>query len=279
MTTTADLAHNPGHRSLWLLLLALGVTLVLQGCPASGIYRTARTLEQGESDFGLSFNATRYTEPDRTVDNFDGTTTKKKGDSIVLPNLIPELNYHVNVAPNIDFGGRIGLASGLLELDVKYRFVGGPDEKLHLALQPAIGYRAMFIVEGAHVTLPLIATYDLTPSLSATIAPYVSYLNLSAVDKDIGGSFAGTMLTGGAVVGVAVRSEVFYIMPTVDFSQTVADFSSETTTEEGTAKATTSDTISYLVFGVSFGWISGKELKKLKTMDEKLDRIEKKLDQ
>lgn len=27
------------------------------------------------------------------------------------------------------------------------------------------------------------------------------------------------------------------------------------------------------------GWVSGKELKKLNTMDEKLDRIEKKLDQ
>ena len=59
-------------------------------------------------------------------------------------------------------------------------------------------------------------------------------------------------------------------MPAVDISRTVTDFSSD----EGSVTAD----VTYMIFGVSFGWESGKEMKKLKTMDDKLDRIENKLD-
>jgi len=167
-------ASTPLKRSPWLLLLALGVALVLQGCPASGIYRTARTLNEGESDFGLSFNATRYSTQDRQVTDVNGNVTTEKGGSVVLPNLIPELNYHIGISEGLEFGGRVGLTSGLIEFDVKYRFLGGEGEKLHLAVQPAVGYRALFIVEGLHATLPVIATYDVAPTLSVNVAPYVS---------------------------------------------------------------------------------------------------------
>lgn len=280
MNQSNNTARRLASRSPWLMLLALGVAVVLQGCPASGIYRTARTLEKGESDFGLSFNATRYTTADTKITNPDGTTTTNKGSSIVLPNLIPELNYHVGIAEDMEFGGRIGLTSGLIEFDFKYRFIGGPNEKLHVAVQPAIGYRALFLIEGAHATLPVIATYDLTPSLAVNVAPYVSYLSLSTVADDVDAEldFGGTMVTGGAVLGVAIRGEVFYIMPTIDFSQTMTTISAESSDANGTVKQEEDASISYLVFGVSFGWVSGKELKKLKTMDDKLDRIEKKLD-
>ena len=106
------------------------------------------------------------------------------------------------------------------------------------------------------------------------------YLDLKTVldDAENDVQFGGSMVTGGAVVGLQIRGEVFHIMPTVDFSQTVRTFEAETKTDAGTVKESADGTISYLVFGVSFGWVSGKELKKLKTMDTKLDRIEKKLD-
>jgi len=108
------------------------------------------------------------------VTDVNGNVTTEKGGSVVLPNLIPELNYHIGISEGLEFGGRVGLTSGLIEFDVKYRFLGGEGEKLHLAVQPAVGYRALFIVEGLHATLPVIATYDVAPTLSVNVAPYVS---------------------------------------------------------------------------------------------------------
>jgi len=272
-------ASTPLKRSPWLLLLALGVALVLQGCPASGIYRTARTLEEGQNDWGLTFTATRYSVPEHIEVQPDGSKKTIPEDAVTLPNIIPEVHGHIALAENIEVGGRIALMSGLTELDFKYRFIGGPNEKLHIAVQPAVGYRAAIGSEGPQFTLPLIATYDVASRLSVTVAPYGSYLDLTPLGDDTDDNpFSGTWITAGAVVGLEFRGDVFHIMPSVDISRTAVDFTAEQKNADGTVKTSINDNLSYLVFGLTFGWTQGKELQKLEKMDTKLDRIEKKLD-
>lgn len=254
-------------RSYLLLLLA---ALSAPGCMASGIYRTAHTLPKGEGDFSMSFSAVRISTAGTTVTDEDGTKHTGKGETVTIPNLIPELSYHIGVADNLELGGRVALAAGLIELDCKYRFVGAPGEPLHLAVQPALGYRSLFIIEGLNATLPLILTYDLSDMVSLNIAPFVSYLDLSTTDDDFGADLNGTFLTTGASVGISLQGETFHIMPAVEFSRTATNF------DAGDAEADISQ--DFVIFSITFGWGSGKEMKKLKEMDQKLDRIEQKLD-
>ena len=63
---------------------------------------------------------------------------------LTIPNILGDYAYHLGVAEDFEAGGRIAVGSGLLELDVKYRFLGGADSKLHVAVNPAIGYQTCF---------------------------------------------------------------------------------------------------------------------------------------
>ncbi len=275
-----DTNHGPARlqRSLWLMLPALGVALVLQGCPASGVYRTARTLNEGESDYGLTFTATRWTTAAQVETHPDGKKTEIPSESITVPNPIPEVHGHIGIADNMELGGRSALLSGLMEVDFKYRFIGGPNEKLHVAVQPALGYRAGIGSEGPQFTLPLIATYDFASRFSVTLAPYGSYYNLKNLEDDADSPLSGESLTAGIVIGAEVRGDVFHIMPSIDISQTAVRFEKSTTTEAGKVQTAIDDNLTFMIFGLTFGWTQGKELQKLEKMDTKLDRIEKKLD-
>ncbi len=82
----------------------------------------------------------------------------------------------------------------------------------------------------------------------------------------------------GAMVGLQFRGEVFHIMPTVDISRSVVDLTSNEKGDTGTTKKEAEEQITYVIFGVTFGWVGGQELKKLKKIDKQLDRMEKKMD-
>lgn len=251
--------------SRWLL--ALAAFSMIPGCLASGVYRTARTLDPGEGDLGLTFSATRFSGNDQTVTDSTGKQTTVSGPNFVLPNVIPEVSYHIGVADDLELGGRVALGSLLLEMDAKYRFLR--TDLVHLALAPALGYRALGFIEGPSLTLPLIATFDVNEHFSVNAAPYVSYTNLTSTDselKDVSGKF----LSAGGSIGVEVRGKTAHIMPSIDFSQTVMDLAD--------ASGTTATSQRFVIFSLTFGWVSGRELKKLEKMDEKLDRIEDKLD-
>ena len=43
-------------RNVSTILMLLGSLFALTGCPSAGVYRTAHTLGQGESDVGLTFS-------------------------------------------------------------------------------------------------------------------------------------------------------------------------------------------------------------------------------
>jgi hypothetical protein len=259
-------------RKFWILPI-MATAFLLTGCPTSGFNRTAKTLEPGESDFGLTFSAVKIKSVSISRDA-SGVESESDG-GLTIPNLIPELSFHIGVAPNLEVGGRVALGSLMMELDLKYRFFQSADKKTHMAVQPAIGYRALLFIEGTHLTLPVIFTYELAPNISFTAFAYTSYLNFKNSDGDDddlssdANSLVANSVTAGGGFGIRYTGETFYIMPGIDFSRTMVDFNDD---------SGTSVEVSYVVFGLSFGWISGREMKKLKQMDRKLDRIENKLD-
>ncbi|MBU1219054.1 hypothetical protein KKF34_00510 [Myxococcota bacterium] len=251
-----------------LILPVIIALATLTGCPSAGIYRSAKTLEKGESDFGMSFSyvniKTKYTGDDPDLQGAESY-------GISLPNLIPELNYHIGVGNNMEVGGRIALGSLMMELDFKYRFY--TDGKLHMAVQPAVGYRTAVIVKGTHFTMPLLMTYELSDMVSLNAFVYSSYIKWEPTDgtpdpdSDDNAWFVEGVTLGGGF-GVKITGENFYIMPAIDFSRLVVSTNGDR-----------SDWVTdFVIFGVSFGWIGGKEMKKLKEMDHKLDRIENKID-
>src|SRR6185436_17663229 len=107
---------------------------------------SAKTLGKGESQVGLTFSATRY---DEVKTNSDNTTTTE---SIVLPELLPEITYHIGMTDDVEVGGRVALGALGLEGDVKYRFF--KSDKLHLAIAPAVSYQAFIILQGVGFRLP-----------------------------------------------------------------------------------------------------------------------------
>ncbi len=248
-------------------LLLVGSLFLLTGCPATGVYRTAHTLGAGESDVSLTFSGFRITKV-----NNDETS-----DPITIPNLIPELAYHIGLGNNMEVGGRVALGSMLFELDFKYKFFESIDKKLHMAIAPALGYRTFLLIEGVNVNLPVIMTYDLSSNFSINLFLYSSYINFkSAMDdsesddfSDNGGFMANSLTMGGGV-GFKYTGETFYFMPSVDIGRTVMSF--------GDYAEDDSFSVTTMVFSITMGWIGGKEMKKLKAMDTKLDRIENKLD-
>jgi hypothetical protein len=214
-----------------------------------GVYRTARTLPEGEGDFTLTWSYVRATVEEHDV------TTQIDGEKIVVarepkmsfgfPQVVPELAYHHGVAPNLELGGRLAPTAGLGEIDAKYRFLGGDGVPLHLAVQPTVGYRGLGFLHGLTTSLPLIATYDVTNAVSinsALFGMYTSYdLNGGQDDLD----FGGNSVSGGLSGGVQFRAKGgFHLMPSVELQRTLA---------RSGVSASLPD-ITSTIFAVTMGW-------------------------
>lgn len=218
----------------------------------AGNYHTARTLDKGTSQVGMTFSSTTYEVPDEN----DNTVAR-----FTLPNLIPELTYHIGVADNVEVGGRAALGSFGLELDAKWRFF--QSDKLHLAIAPALGYQGLVIVQGTTVRLPGILTYELNEHFAFNMAVFGSSTKWEPVDTDSDfDNFNGTLGATGAAFGFDIRGETLSIRPAVEFTRYVADFSNGDSFEPF-------NTINLLIHVAFTG---GRE-------KQQLDRIERKLDQ
>jgi len=229
------------------------------GCLMAGNYHSAKTLGKGESDFGLTFSATRY---NKTVDDGMGGTVTE---SVVWPTVIPEITYHVGMTDDLEVGGRVALGSLGLEADVKYRFL--QNDKLHLAIAPAVSYQAFIVLQGVGFRLPGILTYELADNADFTAALFGSVTNFSTPGDtgiDEFDTFNGTLLSTGGAVGFDLHGETFSFRPSVEFARYVADLSS--------GDNSTSEDFNTVNFMVHLSWTFGKEKKQL-------DRIERKLDQ
>ncbi|HUH02571.1 MAG TPA: hypothetical protein VML75_11310 [Kofleriaceae bacterium] len=229
----------------------VAVALLAPGCMPVSNYHSARTLGDGESSWGMTFSSTTYQTNEGRV---------------TVPGIIPEVTYHIGLTDDVEFGGRVapGFLSG--ELDLKYRFLHeGPT---HLAIAPALGQMAFWITITS-VRLPLILTYELNDKVAlntgvAASAWIVSDTGGEDRESPFGGVGEDVLRTATGFVGLDIQGRTAYIRPTIEFTRAV--FGNQESSD-----------FEMLQFSVHFGFISGRELKKLDQMQEQLDRIENKV--
>jgi hypothetical protein len=241
------------------LAALVSAALLTTGCLTSGMYRTAHVLPPGEGDFALNFSVVRA-----SVDEPEGTAAGSE--TFTYPNVVPELSYHYGMAQDVEVGGRIAPGAGMIELDTKYRFLGGPS--LHLAVQPALGYRTLGFVEGFHGALPIILTHDVKPGLALNASVFGSYTHFSTTEdfEEDDLDFRGDNVMVGGAVGVEFETPSgFHFMPAVELQRSVY--------RGGDARD--APHITALILGVTMGWGADERARKV---DQQLDRIERKLD-
>ena len=264
----------PRTQAKILLVLLLGAALLLlTGCPPAGIYRTARTLEPGEGDIAITFSATRFSNPEVSGTNSETGESESVSDdgvAAVIPNVIPEVSYHVGIAQDMEFGGRIAVGSLYGELDFKYRFLH--TNGFHMAVQPAIGYQAAVFVGGLTASLPVLMTYELSNSVAISAGPYAQYTSWDTVDgADTGGvGLGGDNISVGGTLGLEISGDTFHIMPGMTYGQSITSVGDDT--------ASASLSLTTMNFGVTFGWVVGREFQQNEDIQDSLDRIEERLE-
>jgi hypothetical protein len=191
-----------------------GSALWATACQAPAIVRTARTLPEGAVDVSVSLYHTRLSFHAPTRDGAEVPLG-----SFELPNPVPDVIYAYGATDDFELGGRLSLGSGLLEVNVKYRYFESDAGTLHLALAPALGYRALGLVNGPVLTLPALATWDMSPQLALSGGPLVSYASyavpasLEPDDADL----SGDTLYAGAALGIQWRPGLgFHVMPSLE---------------------------------------------------------------
>jgi hypothetical protein len=231
-----------GWGSVVLAGLVGGCVLLGIGCQAPAVVRTARTLPEGASDISASLNLTRLSLRSARVEGVDIPLR-----NFNLPNPVPDLLFNHGVTNDFELGGRLSLGSGLLEVNAKYRFFQAPDGRVHLALAPALGYRVLGLVNGPVLTLPLLATWELSHELALSGGPLVSYASysvpagLSPEDADIGGN---TLYVGGAL-GLEIRPGLgLHVLPSLEVQRSVS---------RGGDLAET-PAIDLIFLGITLGW-------------------------
>jgi hypothetical protein len=155
--------------------------------------------------------------------------------------------YDYGVTDDVQIGGRLSPGSGLLEAHATLRFVEAARGTVHMAVAPAIGYRALGLVNGPVLTLPLVMTLDLNHGMSITGGPLVSYASYSVPgtidfgDLDISGQ---TVYAGGGI-GLELRPAFgIHLMPAVEVQRSVA--------RRGDIENL--PVVDMLFFGVTLGW-------------------------
>ena len=226
----------------------------------AGNYHTAKTLEKGTSQFGLTFSATTYTFKDTTTDASGATV--KTDVSVAIPNILPEITYHVGVSDNVEAGGRIAIGSLGGEFDVKWRLLH--QDKLHLAIAPAIAYQAFILVEGGALKLPAILTYELADNFDLTVAAFATETHFKTVsDSASFDAFNGTLTSTGAALGFDLHGETMSIRPAVELSRYVF--------ATGNKDFEPFNTVSFMVH---LAWTGGREKKQLDRLERKIDNLQ-----
>jgi len=226
-------------------ILAGVMCVATTGCMMTGSYHSAKTLEPGTSNFGLTFGVNQI--------QIDST-------SVSFPNPIPELTFHTGIAENMEVGGRIAIGSLGLEGDFKYRFLHAG--KLHLAMVPAIGYQGFLVMKGLTFSLPMVGTLELSKHFALTAALFGRYANYSSSDSSVNAAvqnIVGDAVMFGGAFGPDICGETFFFRPTIEFARVNPVSGGEWSGWNRMSVA------------VHLGWIIGRE-------KQQLDRIEKKID-
>jgi hypothetical protein len=191
-----------------------GSALWSTACQAPAVVRTARTLPEGAVDLSVALYHTRL--------SFDAPSrggVEVPFSSFELPNPVPDVLYAYGLSDDLEVGGRLSLGSGLLEGNVKYRYFESEAGTLHLALAPALGYRALGLVNGPVLTLPALVTWEMTPQLALSGGPLASYASYSVPDslEPDDADLSGNTLYAGAALGLEWRPGLgFHVMPSLE---------------------------------------------------------------
>jgi hypothetical protein len=245
--------------------VGVGLAVCASGCWSNGIYRTARTLEPGEVDVelavsGVHFAVEKVTAEAEAAGSSTSTTQDGKDTdeySQNLPNLVPELGLHVGVFNDFEFGGRVALGSMMLELDAKYRIIGNRNSAFHLALQPAFGYRTLFLAKGYSFQAPLIATYEFTENVAVNLAGYGGYQSYSTNWDLLNDYLGASSVTLGGSLGLKFSVDDFYFMPAVDLAQT--QFELDTTDPDTGVDIHSDVTVNTIIVGLNLGFVLNRD--------------------
>jgi hypothetical protein len=258
------------HRLLKALpLLAL---LALTGCPAAGVYRSARTLEPGETDLGANISASRYWLG--KVRYGDGTGDKTKEASVYgIASAMPEVHVHRGVIPNLEAGARLAPAAGYLELEGKYRFF--QQDGWHVAVAPVAGMAPWGNLSQVRLLLPFLGTYDFNDHWGITAGLHAGYrwVHLDAVDElkqplEVDGlrwSMGDNSPVWGGGIGFDWRTTDFYVRPMLTVERTGG--------EVGPVGQKEAYGITAIQLTFSGGWTFGKEIRRFKVAGEQLDTL------
>lgn len=250
--------------------------LLSSGCLTGGSLRSAKTLEPGVGELGVGWTATRYAVGSTTTTSSSGSRTVENTTGVTLPNLIPEIGYHLGIVDNLEIGGRVSAGALTGEIGATYRFF--QTHGLHLAVAPAVAYSPLAFTSILQVTAPVLATYEITPSVAVTASGKIGYWHLTDIDVQSDSSlkdfFTGSGLAYGGAVGLDFHGSTFAFRPFVDFTR--IGMSSSVNPGSGSTKISSSLLMTTFGFAVSIAF--GREMKKLDKVDEKLDRIEQRLD-
>jgi hypothetical protein len=241
-TELVEARRPPVKVGLWGALVWGTLAALLPSCQSPALVRTARTLPEGEGDLGLSINLTRISLRAAQVEGVPIPL-----EDFNLPNPIPDVLYNRGITNDLELGGRLSLGSGLFEVNAKYRYLQLAQGTLHFAVAPAVGYRALALVNGPVLTLPLLVTYDVSPGMSVSGGPLISYASYSVPESlDFGDlDLRGNTLYAGGGVGLQFRPALgLHVMPTVEVQRSVS--------RRGDAAEL--PVIDVLFLGVTFGW-------------------------
>lgn len=190
------------------------------GCQSPALVRTARTLPEGGSDVSLSFNLTRVSLGETEV---GGVAVPLR--DFNLPNPIPDVLYDYGLSDDVQLGFRLSFGSGLMETHTIWRFVQAANGTLHMALGPALGYRVLGLVNGPVFTLPLLITYDLSPTMSLNGGPLAAFASYSVPDTLRFGDdldISGDTLYAGGGLGIEFRPALgIHVMPAIEVQRSV----------------------------------------------------------
>ncbi|MGA2505885.1 MAG: hypothetical protein ABSF80_00215 [Chitinispirillaceae bacterium] len=233
-------------------VLTAAICVATMGCMMAGTYHSAKTLDPGTSSVGLTFGVNQFST---------------SSGSITVPDLLPELTFHTGVAENMEVGGRIALGALGIEGDFKYRFL--KTDKLHLAMDPSIGYQGFIVMKGVTFGLPIISTVDLTPHFGLNASLFGRYAHYSASDSTLGDAISniiGDAFMVGGAFGPDIRGESFFIRPMIEYAHVIP------------AAGAVWSAWNRVSIAVHFGWIIGREKQQLDRIEKKIDGMDKKLD-
>lgn len=237
---------------------------------------TARTLEKGTGEIGLTFGTTSYQFEAIVVADDPATTTvneeEKENLTVSYPVILPEIPFGVAVTDDVQVGGRFAPQSLGFELNTKWRFLHA--NQLHMAVMPSVNYQSWLILQGTGARLPMLVTYDIADIFSFTTSVHVAYTDWNFSDEDFDpedDDQEGTLVWNGGLASFGggicldIHTDSFFVRPAFEVNRYQSNLNSEF--------EDSFEPFNSYGFMVNVGFVIGKTKKQLDRMEQKIDRL------